>query len=83
MAFPEKGFYISTCLRRFQLVEIQSMILNVVSAVEAFDFVKVWQLTFMPYSIIFTDIIHHTYCRMSYSSLKTSMNLEARKKRKS
>ncbi|CAO3658156.1 unnamed protein product [Rhizopus stolonifer] len=41
MTLQEEGVYISACLRSFQLVENKNMILNVVSAVEAFGFVKV------------------------------------------
>ncbi|KAI8087678.1 uncharacterized protein B0P05DRAFT_465474, partial [Gilbertella persicaria] len=41
MTLLEEGLYISTCLRRFQLVKSQSMILNVIPAIEVFRFIKV------------------------------------------
>ncbi|KAL9536598.1 hypothetical protein MBANPS3_012529 [Mucor bainieri] len=41
MAIVEEGVYLSSCLRKFQLVEDPSMILNVLPAFEVFWFIKV------------------------------------------
>ncbi|KAL7320875.1 hypothetical protein PS15m_000718 [Mucor circinelloides] len=47
MTILEEGIYATSCLRRFQLVESLSMILNEVPATEVFRFLKVYQLTSM------------------------------------
>lgn len=41
MNILEEGVYSSACLRKFQLIEDHSMIMNMLPAFEAFWFIKV------------------------------------------